>query len=292
VREYRLDWLKFDQPMVAACRSPSHGHDSSVRGSLQANNQAFYDILADLRQEFPELFVESTFDGAGYLDYGVFARSHAAWLDDASGDPTVPMQTVQQSFYGASLAFPVRFLTLWLARAPVGDGVAGRGLTPDDLRYQAYSTMGGSWGVSLRLTDLDDAQRQTVQELIEEYQAFRDLLPGARVYHLLPALNGVSAGLGSAATPGPVNGPAVTDWLALQYLQPDTLRAAALVVRNGGGPERQVVRLQGLVPHRPYRVEWSDGRVVAEELGQSLMETGVGLDLPPLSGGILSVTAV
>ena len=78
VRAYELDWMKFDQPMVAACLDPSHNHDPSVRGSLQANNQAFYDLLRGLRERFPDLFVESTFDGAGYLDYGVFARSHTA----------------------------------------------------------------------------------------------------------------------------------------------------------------------------------------------------------------------
>ncbi|HEX2187149.1 MAG TPA: glycoside hydrolase family 36 protein, partial [Chloroflexota bacterium] len=199
VREYRLDWLKFDQPMIAACGDAHHGHDPSVRGSLQANNQAFYDLLSDLRQRFPELLIESTFDGAGYLDYGVFARSHTAWLDDAAGDPSVPMPVVQQSFYGASLAFPARFLTLWLARGPVEGDAPGRGMAPEDLAYQGYSTMGGGWGLSLRLGDLDEPQRQVVRELIEDYRGLREILPGAEIYHLEPGLS-----VPPPATRGPV----------------------------------------------------------------------------------------
>ena len=159
--------------------------------------------------------LSSTFDGAGYLDYGVFAQAHSAWLDDSAGDVSVPMAVPQQSFYGATLAFPARFLTLWLARGPVGPGVEGRGMSPDDLRYQGYSTMGGSWGLSLRLGDLDPAQRRAVQDLIEDYVVFRDLVPGARVYHLQPPLAAPPAGtLGTQ----PVQLPAVGDWFVLQYL--------------------------------------------------------------------------
>ena len=281
VRDYRLDWLKFDQPMIAACLDPGHGHDPSVRGSLQANTQAFYDVLRGVRDRLPELFVESTFDGAGYLDYGVYARSHAAWLDDAAGDPTVPMQTVQQSFYGASLAFPARFLSLWLARGPVGDGAPGRGTSPEDLAYQGYSTMGGGWGLSLRLGDLDASQGAVVRRLVEEYRTFREVLPGARIYHLEPPL---------AVPAGATTGPVVADWLALQYHQPEAGRGAILAVRNGAGRDRVPVRLRGLAADRPYRVAWTGGPTLAEDLGAALARTGVTLELPPYSGGLLWVT--
>jgi alpha-galactosidase len=292
VRDYKLDWLKFDQPMVAACLDPAHKHDTTVRGSLQANNQAFYEILRGLRGQFPELFVESTFDGAGYLDYGVFARSHGAWLDDSAGDVSAPMAVTQQSFYGATLAFPARFLTLWLARGPVGPGVEGRGVTPDDLRYQGYSTMGGGWGLSLRLGDLDPAQRRAVRDLIEDYVAFRDLVPGARVYHLQPPLAAPAPGtLGSQ----PVQLPAVRDWFALQYVHPELRRGAILAVRNGGGTDRVTLKLRGLTPQSPYQVRWSSrsasgGQVLAEDLGDALMRSGVDVALPPYTGGLLWVT--
>lgn len=283
VRDYRLDWLKFDQPMLAACRDPSHGHDPSVRGSLQANSQAFYEILSGLRARFPELFIESTFDGAGYLDYGVYARSHAAWLDDAAGDPSVPMPAVQQSLYGATLAFPARFLTLWLARGPVGDGVDGRGTSPDDLRYQGYSTMGGSWGLSLRLVDLDAGQREAVRELISEYLTLRPLLPGADVYHLLPPM---------IVMPGETQGPVVGDWFALQYQQPELGRGALLVVRNGGGPNQVTLRLHGLQQQVPYRLQRTGEPPLAEERGAALMDRGIDLRLAPYSGCLIWVTPV
>ncbi|HEV2123705.1 MAG TPA: alpha-galactosidase [Chloroflexota bacterium] len=293
IRDYRVDWLKFDQPMVAACLDYSHDHDPSVRGSLQANNQAFYDILRGLQLDFPEVFVESTFDGAGYLDYGVFAGSHGVWLDDASGDPQVPLTTVQQSFYGASLAFPARFLTLWLARSPVplAEEVEGRSLSPEDLAYQGYSTMGGSWGISLRLGQLDAAQSRVIRALVAEYKQFRELMPGAQVYHLLPRMS-ASPGMGSGTFPLPlvIPGPRVQDWFALQYVHPETGHSAVLAVHNATGEDRQRVRLRGLTPAVSYQLAWSDGRPVVESTGAELMETGVVLDLTPQTGGILWIT--
>ena len=292
VTDYRLDWLKFDQPMVAACTDESHGHDTTVRGSLQANNQAFYDLLRNLRDRFPELFVESTFDGAGYLDYGVFARSHTAWLDDSAGDVSVPLSVTQQSFYGATLAFPARFLTLWLARGPVGPGVAGRDMTPDDLAYQGYSTMGGGWGLSLRLNDLDVDQREVVQTLVEDYQRFREIIPGATVYHLQPPLAVPPVGTVGRQ---PVSGPVVQDWFALQYHHPDLGRGAVLVARNGGGPEVVTLKLRGLAPQRAHDLTWSSGapeggRRVAQDTGDTLAQNGVAISLPPFSAGLLWVT--
>jgi alpha-galactosidase len=281
VRQYKLDWLKFDQPMVAGCLDPAHKHDTSVRGSLQANTQAFYDILRTLRDQFPELFIESTFDGAGYLDYGVFARSHSAWLDDAAGDVSVPMTVPQQSFYGATLAFPARFLTLWLARGPVGPGVDGRSMSPDDLRYQGYSTMGGSWGLSLRLPDLEPDQRQAVESLMGEYRTFRDLIPGASVYHLQPPL---------AVPLGVTQGPTVQDWFVLQYVHPDLRRGALLAVRNAGGADQVTLKLRGLEAQTPYQLTWSDGTRVTQDLGQALMQKGVAVALDPFSGGLLWIT--
>ena len=281
VRDYRLDWLKFDQPMVAACLDFSHGHDPSVRGSLHANTQAFYELVDGLRTTFPELFVESTFDGAGCLDYGVFARSHGAWLDDKAGDPTAPMVSVQQSSYGATLAFPPRFLTSWLARGPVGEGEPGRGVSPEDLAYQAYSTMAGAWGLSLRLDDLDDDQRETVLRLIAEYRSLREYLPGAHVYHLAPSLATGLAAAGIVAA-----GPMVRDWFALQFLQPDLDRGALLAVHNETGINRQTLALHGLTPDRTYDVTRADGTPLATAAGRSLMRDGLRLDLPPFSGGI------
>ena len=287
VRDYRLDWLKFDQPMVAACLDHSHGHDPSVRGSLHANNQAFYDLVRGLRQAFPELFIESTFDGAGYLDYGVYARSHGAWLDDAAGDPSAPMTQVQQSAYGASLAFPPRFLTLWLARGPVEEGAPGRSFSPEDLAYQGYSTMGGSWGLSLRLGDLDDAQAAVVRRLIAEYHALREYLPGAYVYHHAPALTTPVAALG-AITPGPM----VRDWFALQFHQPDLDRGAILAVHNAQGPDRLQLTLRGLISDQAYRITWGNGHELASDYGEALMRRGVAIELPPFSGGIALIQPV
>jgi len=162
-------------------------------------------------------------------------------------------------------------------------------MSPEDLAYQGYSTMGGGWGLSLRLGDLDAEQRQVVRDLIVDYHQLRELIPGARVYHLQPPL---------AVAVGAANGPAVQDWFVLQYVHPEIERGAILAVRNGGGAEQVTLKLRGLTPESPYQVEWSAGSAsgdphaahVADERGDTLMQDGVPITLPPYSGGVLWVT--
>ena len=136
--------------------------------------------------------------------------------------------------------------------------------------------MGGGWGLSLRLGDLDEPQARAVRDLVEDYRTFRELLPGAQIYHLAPPL---------AVPAGATTGPLVEDWFALQYVQPDVGRGAILAVRNGGERDGVAVRLRGLSPDRPYRVAWSDGRPVAEDLGAALMQGGLTLELPAVQRG-------
>jgi alpha-galactosidase len=294
VRDYRLDWLKFDQPMIAACLARDHGHPSRVRGSLYANNVAFYAIVDRLRQRWPRLFVESTYDGAGYLDFGVYARSHSAWLDDNAGNAGVPVPQVQRLAYGASTIFPPHFLTGWVARAPEGqlpmtdeDQLPpGRGLSPDDLAYQSYSTMNGAWGMSLRLTDLSEEQLDRLRGLVDTYKSFREQLVGADVYHLAPTL-GASEPLGSGR-PVPLRAPADDTWFVLQYVQPESGRSALLAVRNGpDSPATLRVRPQGLDPEARYVATWDDGTAAGSGTGDDLRREGLALDRPAYSGGIV-----
>jgi hypothetical protein len=134
---------------------------------------------------------------------------------------------------------------------------------------------------------LDQEQRAVVQRLIESYQRLRELIPGAHLYHLQPPLAAPALGtLGSV----PVSGPVVQDWFALQYLHPDLGRGALLVARNDGERDAVTLKLRGLAPQTPYDVAWSDGRRVAQELGETLAQTGVVISRPPYSGGLLWIT--
>jgi alpha-galactosidase len=50
---YQLDWLKFDQPQIAPCVDPRHGHGTSPETGGYANILALYRVLDRLRRERP-----------------------------------------------------------------------------------------------------------------------------------------------------------------------------------------------------------------------------------------------
>ena len=279
VRDYGLDWLKFDQPMIAACLDPGHGHDTSVRGSLQANTQALYDILRGLREGFPELFVEFTFDGAGYLDYGLYARSHTAWLDDAVGDPSQPMRVVQQSFYGASLALP-------LASSPSGwpavrwaTAPPGRGTSPQDLAYQGYSTMGGAGASPCAWATWTRPRRRRCAIWCRTTAPSASCSPGPSCTTWRPPW------------PCPPALPPAPRWTTGWPCSTSSLTwggGPSWPSATAGAGHRIAVRLRGLAsstgPPAPSR---ADGRQVADDLGAALTGPGLTLELPPYAGFIL-----
>ena len=280
VRDYGLDWLKFDQPMIAACLDPGHGHDPSVRGSLQANTQALYDVLRGLRDGFPELFVESTFDGAGYLDYGLYARSHTAWLDDAAGDPRSPCGWCSRASTAPAWPSPPASSPSGWPAAPWATAPPGGASRPRTWPTRATAPWAGAGASPCAWATWTRPRRRPCATWWRSTAPSASCSPGPSSTTWRPPL---------AVPAGATTGPQVDDWLALQYVQPDLGRGAILAVRNGGDRDRIVVRLRGLAPDRPYRVSWADGRQVAEDLGAALMQTGLTLELPPYAGGILWV---
>ncbi|MGH2368583.1 MAG: hypothetical protein ACRDI2_10295, partial [Chloroflexota bacterium] len=217
-----------------------------------------------------------------------------AWLDDDAGNAGAPLPEVQRLAFGASLVFPAPFLTGWVARPPEGlvpfasedELPPGRSLSPDDLAYQAYSTMNGSWGISLRLTDLDEDQQAALRQLVGTYKTFREQLVGADLYHLAPTL-APSEPLGRdrvvAARP-----PAHDTWFVIQYVQRESGRSALLAVRNGpASAESLTVHPRGLDPGARYDATWDDGGAAGSGTGAELLADGLVLRRPTFTGGIV-----
>jgi len=272
VSDYHVDWLKFDQPMIAECESSAHGQNSTPAGSLYANNAALYRILGKLGTDHPDLMIENSFNGGGYLDYGTRRYSDVAWLTDDSGNNWVAMPWVQQAFYGASYAFRPDYLNQWLAVVPGAAAAIGRTTSLDDLSYQAHSTMGGVWGISLRLTEMDERQLSLLRGLIDQYKAVRPLISQADFYHL--------------TAPSPSDDPYGGGWMAVEYYLPESGQGAILCVRNGeNSPSTITIRFQGLDPQARYRImNWGDETSAQEWAGQNLLSNGLPLSTAPRQG--------
>jgi|GEM_PF-2801491 len=233
VREYRLDWLKLDQAMIGSC-APAGASAAAVAESIRQNTLAFYDIIRTLRERFPALVIENCYDGGGYLDFALYGLTDYAWLTDAAGNPGFTPAMLQAAFSGASRAMPASYLTMWLAHPDLR--------TPGALDYRALSTMGGAWGLSLRLTELSAEQRAEIARLVQRYKRLRPYIAGGQLYHL--------------------SEPGDSGWFAVAYVLPGGDDAAVLVIRNddeAAAPQTRRLSLPGLDPAATYDAAW-DGR--------------------------------
>jgi alpha-galactosidase len=267
VRDYEVDWLKFDQPLIVACTNTAHGHDTSVSGSLYANTQALYEILAHLRAAYPGLVIENCFNGPGYLDYGVMRYTDTAWLTDEAGNRYIHMAELQRRFTAALAGFPPFYLTQWLALPPSE--------SPYITAYNAASTMCGAWGLSVRLAGLSPEQAGTLRELIAVYKRLRSFIRRGSVEV--------------------VRQPDRTDgWWVLDYRAAGGQQGALLAVRHAAGNgapdeplETAVLPLDGLAPAQVYAVYTETGALTGRFTGAQLGNGALRLALPGRGHAVL-----
>jgi len=260
---YRLDWLKFDQPQIAPCVDPRHGHGTSPEAGGYANVLALYRVLDRVRRERPQVVLENCYSGVGYLDFGMMARTDVCWLTDDGVDGRAAKSHLQQLYRFAAMAAPLRYLHLW-ASGPVGS-------TLEEQAYLAAANMSGMWGLSYRLGTFTDETLGLLRRLVTLYKRVRPLLRDGEAVFLFP------------------NGRAPA-WYGVQYLARDAARTAVLLLRNPGpanrttDPQTAAVELRGLDAAGQYRVwlEAATGEPV--ELGSfdgaALMDGAVSVTLP------------
>lgn len=267
IRDYEVDWLKFDQPLIVPCTNAAHGHDTSVSGSLYANTQALYEILAHLRAAYPGLVIENCFNGPGYLDYGVMRYTDTAWLTDEAGNRYIHMAELQRRFTAALAGFPPFYLMQWLAIPPSE--------SPYITAYQAASTMCGAWGLSLRLAGLSPEQASTLRELIAVYKRLRSFI--------------------RRGTIEVVRQPDRTDgWWVVDYRAADGQQGALLAVRHAAGngapdepKETAILPLDGLAPAQVYLVYTENGTLAGRFTGAQLQNGALRLALPGRGHAVL-----
>jgi len=274
---YQLDWLKFDQPQIAPCVDPRHGHGTSPETGGYANILALYRVLDHLRRERPGVVLENCYSGVGYLDYGMMARTDVGWLTDDGVTGAVSPAHLQQLYRIAAMTAPLRYLLLWAAGRP--------DRAPQHLAYQAAAYMTGLWGVSYRLAALTGDARALLQRLVARYKHIGPLLYEGEAVFLLPKRHAPA-------------------WYAVQYTAPDASRAFVLTLRNTAGPrgeraaDDETVRLvlQLLDPAAWYAVsvEHASGEVQTLGFlsGAALMKEGIPLALPRPGVAWVSVEAL
>jgi alpha-galactosidase len=103
VREFELDWLKWDNSGIPAspanCTRADHGHQAGDASYASLAGQ--YEIFDHLHATFPDLVLEQCGYGSR-LDYGLARTIRANWMSDAS----YPSESVRHSALVSSCLYP------------------------------------------------------------------------------------------------------------------------------------------------------------------------------------------
>jgi alpha-galactosidase len=219
VREYGVDWLKWDYNLGygLGCNDPNHGHQAG--DGHHAHTLGLYTVFGAIREACPDLVIENCASGGHRMDLGTLRHSHTNWVSDY----THRAASCRQHAQGAGLFLPLAHVNTWV-------------LDKRD-RYEFRSRMGGGFGFSDFMGKWSAAEREDLAAAVGEYKALRPFLHGRR--YLL-------------------TGPLHQDWDIWQFVHPDGNRIALLAFRENGRIDEVRVGLREIDPERRYQVTDAD----------------------------------
>jgi alpha-galactosidase len=258
------DYLKWDSNMWINCDRQGHGHGRADGNFAHVNG--LYDMLAALRERYPDLVIENVSGGGNRLDVGMLRLTDVAWMDDR----TAPSVHVRHNVEGLSALFPPAYLLSFVtnhAGEPLHDA--------PDLRLYLRSRMVGALGLCFRSDGLSTADAADIAREIANYKSIRATLSLA-VASLLTAQAGV-------------NGPA---WDVVQEASDDKRQLLVSAFQSDAGTGRLNVKPIDLLPGSTYEVRSFDAGLLGTASGSELMANGIDLTGPAASAAhILIITA-
>jgi alpha-galactosidase len=254
IDEVRPDYLKWDNNFWINCNRDGHGHGPSD-GNF-AHVLGLRELLAQLRERYPDLIIENCSGGGNRLEPGMLAYTDAAWIDDT----TAPASRVRHSFEGLSVVVPPAALLSFVV-----PGEWGRGDLASDLPLSFRSRMPGILGSVWRARDLSEGEVEQIQHEIAVYKSFREVLSDSSARLLTPQV----AQVPSAA------------WDVIQEASSASGDTVIFAFENPGSAPAVRVRPVGLRPDAIYSVSSVDRGDLGEALGADLMDGGIEVNSSP-----------
>ena len=253
IRDYKVDWLKWDSNGWASCNPPGQPGDGDL-----AHVRGLYEIFDYLRAEFPQVIVENCASGGNRMDYGLIRRTDIAWLSDE----TDPSYRVRYHVTGASYPFPPEYLNSWFVPSYF-EHLDQAEQDVQVLRAWLRSRMMGAFGVSISMRDWSPEFRANVATEIQRYKSIRSLVATGRQYHLLPQSD-LQVDL------EPPNEPD-----AAEFFDPETNNGVVFLFHGVVPWSERRVLLKGLDPNVRYEVTSADGTIAVKQTGRQLMSQSI-----------------
>jgi alpha-galactosidase len=260
------DYVKWDNNGWINCDRDGHGH-GATDGNF-AHVRGLYDLLATLRERYPDVMFENVSGGGNRLDLGMIRYTDVAWMDDR----TAPSAHVRHNLQGLSVVFPPAYLLSFVTNhdtEPLHD-------SPDLLMY-VRSRMASALGLCFRGDELSEGDAAALAHEVEIYKSVRATIAAASA-SLLTAQATID------------NGPA---WDVIQESTADAQQTLMYAFQSDQGVDRIRIRPVGLDPDVTYRVQSVDTGDLGEASGADLMTDGIDiLQSPNSAAHILLITAI
>jgi len=239
VKEYHVDFLKFDCETAARCDNPKHETFRRI-GSKEyvvTAHDSYSDLISALREAYPAVALESTVP-LGHV---------AASTDDWSLSPERGRAEIQKARFIDPPQYTAQYLMLEPARE--------KGMTTEEylayINYVVRSDLLGHIILSSELAAWRPRFRTIVKQHVQIYRDFRAVFTG-RIWEL-------------AFDSG---------WEVTQFQDPSSNRSVVMSFKKAGGAQAWTFKLRGLHPEQMYEVSFEDRNDVLRLTGKQLMVEG------------------
>jgi len=273
---YQLAWMKIDFNFEL-------GYDGSG-AELLRYYQHWYRLVEEVRQRFPQVFIEGCSSGGMRLELHSLSHFDGHFLSD-----TVNPVDVLRILQGALLRLPPGRLTHWAVLRSAGDQIPvysdpmsaqwpqtlitprGAGWQPSetvDIEFALLAELQGIFGLSGDLAGLPQTAREQVQWAVSFYKHWRKLISGS-IAHLLTPLRPLEDRQG---------------WIGLQLQNPQDTNSLLYAYRLVDARFRLRFQPRALDPQATYRVQQECAAQRDQPpiylTGRQLMSEGIAVELP------------
>src|SRR5262249_54005205 len=266
IDEVQPDYVKWDNNMSVNCDRSGHGH-GTTDGNF-AHTTSLYNLLASLRDRYPDLLLENVSGGGNRLDIGMLRYSDAGWMDDR----TAPSAHVRHNIEGLSALFPPAYLLSF-----VTDHSGGGEPLHDapDLSLYFRSRMTGALGLCFLSDGLAEGDAQGIAREVAIYKDIRAALSVAAAALLTAQAQTID--------PPP--------WDALQESATDGGQLVITAFQSDDGVSRFTVTPSGLHEDFTYQGQSVDTGGLGAATGAERRQNGIELVQSPNSAAhVLIIT--
>ncbi len=206
-----------------------------------------YDILEQMRRDFPHILIEGCCGGGGRFDAGMLYYTPQIWCSDNTD--AIDRLRIQ---YGTSFCYPISAMGAHVSAVP--NGLTGRSVS---MGTRGVVAMAGTFGYEMDLNHTTEEEKELIKRQVAFFKEHYDLIQKGDYYRLTD--------------------PFQSPFTAWEQVSPDRREALVSLVSHAthaSAPFR-AVRLRGLDPDAQYRVNGED-----VWSGDVLMEAGFPLPMP------------